>query len=214
MISCSSSDQYAYACSMPSGWRSGRQSRSKSASVPGLIRRVVIQTKFSSIAPSSRPARVAAADPAGGNPGMSHRLFLVPGQQGRGGSGRGRHAAKRGSRDSYPAWWTNDAAIAERAVAAEEAPGNGPRTGRAPRSGGAARPGPAPAANPAAPTRRTPGSGAGPHRPAGTRTAGDGPDTGPAPARHPRRDPDRALPPRPVPRQNSRQGAELAFRAR
>jgi len=31
---------------------------------------------------------------------MSYRLFLVPGQQGRGGSGRGRHAAKSGSRES------------------------------------------------------------------------------------------------------------------
>ena len=31
---------------------------------------------------------MAAADPADGNPGMSYRLFLVPGQQGRGGSGR------------------------------------------------------------------------------------------------------------------------------
>lgn len=62
MISCSSSDQHAYACSMPSGWRSGRQFRAKSASLPGLMP-VVIQTRLS-CSGVPRPGRMAA----GGSP--------------------------------------------------------------------------------------------------------------------------------------------------
>jgi hypothetical protein len=42
---------------MPPGWVSGRQARSKSASVPGLSWRVVIHTTCSSIVASSRYRR-------------------------------------------------------------------------------------------------------------------------------------------------------------
>jgi hypothetical protein len=49
---------------------------------------------------------MAAAAPADGSPGMSHRLFLVRGQQGRGDRGAA-VAAKSGSCESYPG--TSDA---------------------------------------------------------------------------------------------------------
>jgi hypothetical protein len=51
---------------MPSGCVSGRQARSKSVSVPGLIWRVVIQTKYSSVVASSGTG--AADIDASGNP--------------------------------------------------------------------------------------------------------------------------------------------------
>jgi len=60
---------------------------------------------------------MATAAPADGNPGMPFRLLLVPGQQGRGGSGRSRHAVKNGSQESGScesiAWWANGVAVAE-----------------------------------------------------------------------------------------------------
>ena len=60
------SDQYAYARSMPSGCVSGRHALSKSVNVPGLIRRVVIQTNCSSIVASSRTDAVVATGTAAG----------------------------------------------------------------------------------------------------------------------------------------------------
>ena len=63
---------------MPSGCVSGRQALSKSVNVPGLIRRVVIQVKYSSIAASSRTvAGVATGTAVGGGP--FPRLLLVRG---------------------------------------------------------------------------------------------------------------------------------------
>ena len=68
---------------------------------------------------------MAAADPADGNPGMSYRLFLVPGQQGRGGSGRARHAAKSGSCESCrPGGLTTPPSRS--ALSPPRRPGNGP----------------------------------------------------------------------------------------
>jgi hypothetical protein len=106
--------------------RSGRQVRLKSASVPGLIRRVVIQTKFSSIATSPRPARDGRR-----RPGQRQTLGYVSDypwcQVSKAAAEqdatvtRSRAAAARAT-----AWWTNDVAVAERAAAAEEATGNGP----------------------------------------------------------------------------------------
>src|SRR6266704_3290610 len=67
---------------MPSGCVSGRQALSKPTSVPGLIWRVVIQTKCSFIVASSRTgAGVAAGTAAGGDPLL--RLFLVPAEPSR-----------------------------------------------------------------------------------------------------------------------------------
>jgi hypothetical protein len=60
---------------MPSGCVPGRQARSKSISMPGLIWRVVIQTKYPSMMASS-PAGAAGID-ASGNP--FQRFF--PGRQ-------------------------------------------------------------------------------------------------------------------------------------
>ena len=72
MTCCSSSDQYAYARSMPSGCVSGRHALSKSVNVPGLIRRVVIQTNCSSIVASSRTDAVVATGTAvGRDPGSA-----------------------------------------------------------------------------------------------------------------------------------------------
>jgi hypothetical protein len=63
---------------MPSGCVPGRQARSKSASVPGLIWRVVIQTKCSSIVASSdRRAGIDAGD------NRSSEYFLCPRCRGR-----------------------------------------------------------------------------------------------------------------------------------
>jgi len=53
---------------MPSGWVSGRQARSKSVNVPGLIWRIVIQTKCSSTVASSRDRR--DRQPLGTNAGQ------------------------------------------------------------------------------------------------------------------------------------------------
>ena len=71
MICCSSSDQYAYARSMPSGCVSGRHALSKSVSVPGWIRRVVIQANRSSIVVSSRTDAVVATGTAVGRDPVS-----------------------------------------------------------------------------------------------------------------------------------------------
>ena len=69
---------------------------------------------------------MAAADPADGNPGMS--VPIIPRARSAR-QGRIRTRPSRGQERQLrelPAWWTNDVAVAERAVAAEEAPGNGP----------------------------------------------------------------------------------------
>jgi hypothetical protein len=71
MISRPSSDQYAYARSMPSGWVSGRQALSKAANVPGLIWRVVIQTKCSSIVASSENQHGRSPGTAAGQQSVS-----------------------------------------------------------------------------------------------------------------------------------------------
>src|SRR6266849_2477339 len=61
---------------MPSRCTSGRHALSKSVNVPGLIRRVVIPAKYSSIVASSRTgASVAVGTTTGGGPFL--RLFLV-----------------------------------------------------------------------------------------------------------------------------------------
>src|SRR5258707_13646365 len=67
---------------MPPGWVSGRQARSKSVSVPGLIWRVVIQTKCSSIMASCDPARPPVGADADGGP-FQRLLTVCPDRDGR-----------------------------------------------------------------------------------------------------------------------------------
>ena len=111
--------------------------------------------------PPPDPRGMAAADPADGNPGMSYRSFLVSGQQCRGGSGRGRHAAKSGSCESYrPGGLTT--ALRSALSPPRRPPATALRTRRAPRVPAARR---VPAGRGDRRSRRRPGPSTGSGRP-------------------------------------------------
>ena len=115
MISCSSSDQYAYACSMPSGMTLGSPGPlevSQRAWLDPACRhpdRVLLHHGLPQTGAGWPPPTRPTA-----NPGMSYRLFLVPGQQGRDGSGGSCHAVKTGSRERCRPDGTTGVAVAER----------------------------------------------------------------------------------------------------